>query len=293
MFYGIVFFTEIFYNRDMKNADTKLMKIDMHCHTKEGSLDGQIPISEYISLLKENGINGMLVSDHNSYGGYRYWKNHREEMPQDFLVLRGIEYDTIDAGHILVILPTGVKVPLLELRGLPVSILIDIVHRHGGILGPAHPCGERFLSLTNNRRFRKQKAVLERFDFVETFNSCEPRESNEGALLLAQAYEKPGFGGSDSHRPDCVGTAYTCFCADIRSETDLINYITSGGQTTTGGCYYHGTAREKMGRMHHLLTYSFWFYNKGSGLWRLKRRKAALHADDVHTLEEYSKSRNG
>ena len=83
------------------------MKFDMHCHTKEGSPDGRIPIKEYILELKKQGFDGMLVSDHNSYNGYRYWKKHREEMPE-FIVLKGIEYDTIDAGHILVILPTGV-----------------------------------------------------------------------------------------------------------------------------------------------------------------------------------------
>lgn len=275
-----------------KSTDNNDMKIDMHCHTKEGSLDGKVPIARYISLLQENGIGGMLVSDHNSYNGYRYWKNHQKDMPPDFVVLKGIEYDTIDAGHILVILPTGVKVPLLEVRGMPVNLLIDIVHRHGGILGPAHPCGERFMSLTNNRRFRKQKSVLERFDFVEIFNSCEPESSNEGAALLAEAYGKPGLGGSDSHRPDCVGTAYTCFSADIHSETDLINYILSGNPTTVGGCYYHGTTREKIGRMNHLLVFSFWFYNKGTGLLRRRRRTAALRADDENELHKYEESRN-
>lgn len=268
------------------------MKLDMHCHTKEGSLDGKIPIAQYITLLRERGIDGMLVSDHNSYGGYRYWKNHREEMPSDFVVLKGIEYDTIDAGHILVILPTGIKVPLLELRGLPVSVLIDIVHRHGGILGPAHPCGERFLSLTNNRRFRRQKSMMERFDFVETFNSCEPEDSNKGAELLAAAYGKPGLGGSDSHRPNCVGTAYTCFSETIRTEDDLINYIRSGNSTTTGGYYYHGTTREKIGKMNHLLVFSFWFYNKGSELLRRRRRTAALRADDEIALRTYEESRH-
>ncbi len=268
------------------------MKIDMHCHTKEGSLDGKIPIAQYIALLKEHGIQGMLVSDHNSYGGYRHWKNHKKDMPSDFVVLKGIEYDTIDAGHILVILPTGVKVPLLELRGMTVSLLIDIVHRHGGILGPAHPCGEKFMSLTNNRKFRKQKSMLERFDFVETFNSCEPESSNEGAALLAAAYGKPGTGGSDSHRPDCVGTAYTAFSSQIRSETDLIDYIRSGGVTVPGGYYYHGTTREKMGRMDFLLSLSFWFYNKGSGLLRRRGRVAALHADDLNELKQYEKGRN-
>ncbi len=26
------------------------MKIDMHCHTKEGSIDGKVPIEEYIRM---------------------------------------------------------------------------------------------------------------------------------------------------------------------------------------------------------------------------------------------------
>lgn len=44
------------------------MKIDMHCHTKEGSIDGKVPIEEYISMLKAQGFGGMLVTDHDSYG---------------------------------------------------------------------------------------------------------------------------------------------------------------------------------------------------------------------------------
>lgn len=43
------------------------MKIDMHCHTKEGSIDGKVPIDEYITLLKQKGFGGMLVTDHDSY----------------------------------------------------------------------------------------------------------------------------------------------------------------------------------------------------------------------------------
>ena len=43
----------------------------------------------------------------------------------------GIEYDTLDTGHIICIMPEGVKMRLLEVKGLPVSVLIDFVHRHG------------------------------------------------------------------------------------------------------------------------------------------------------------------
>ena len=65
------------------------MKIDMHCHTKEGSIDGKVPIEEYISMLKAQGFGGMLVTDHDSYGGYRYWKkNIKGKKNKDFVVLK-------------------------------------------------------------------------------------------------------------------------------------------------------------------------------------------------------------
>ena len=116
------------------------MKFDMHCHTKEGSLDGKVMIEEYIRRLKEMGFGGMLVSDHNSYDGYREWKNSlKGKEYTDFVVLKGVEYDTLDCGHMLVIMPVGMKLRILEMRGLPIAALIKIVHHYGGIIGPAHP----------------------------------------------------------------------------------------------------------------------------------------------------------
>ena len=103
------------------------MRFDMHCHTKEGSMDGKIPISEYIQLLKSKGFHGMLVTDHDSYNGFRTYRDHLKGRIDSFVVLKGIEYDTIDAGHILVILPENVKLLLMECRGLPVRVLQDVV----------------------------------------------------------------------------------------------------------------------------------------------------------------------
>ena len=54
------------------------MKIDMHCHVKEGSIDSKVSLEDYITLLKKKGFQGMVITDHNTYNGYRYWKNQHE-----------------------------------------------------------------------------------------------------------------------------------------------------------------------------------------------------------------------
>ncbi len=252
------------------------MKLDMHCHTKEGSLDGKIPISEYIQILKSKGFQGMLVTDHDSYNGYREYRDHLKNETDDFVVLKGIEYDTIDAGHILVILPEHVKLLLMECRGLPVSVLQDVVHRHGGILGPAHPCGERHLSITRTHAYKRNPDIMKHFDFLEAFNSCESRESNMEARQLAFRYNLPMFGGSDSHHPDCVGTAYTELKDEIASESELVTYIKEKGATKFGGEYYEGTVKGKLGILNHVLVESFWVYNRFASMYRHHKRKLAL-----------------
>lgn len=262
------------------------MKLDMHCHTKEGSLDGKITIEYTIRLLQQKGCQGMLITDHNSYKAYRHYKKYiKDKDPRlsDFVVLKGIEYDTIDAGHIIIIMPTGVKLPLLELRGLPVSLLIDIVHHFGGILGPAHPCGEKYLSLMNTRKGRKSRDLISRFDFMETFNACESAESNQAAAKLAKRFGKPGTGGSDSHKEDCIGLGYTRIDADIKTETDLIHAICSDIPITSGGNLYLHTTKQKIGRANDLLVYSFWFYNKLLALFRRRKRKLELLENNLYT----------
>lgn len=255
------------------------MRFDMHCHTKEGSLDGKVPIEEFAAALREKGFDGMLVSDHDSYKGYRVWKKVREEgRDKGFLVLKGVEYDTIDAGHILVIMPEGVKLKILELRGLPVLFLIEIVHRHGGILGPAHPCGEKYLSITNTRKHRNCLAVMDRFDFLEGFNACESHESNARAMEIAEEYGKPAFGGSDAHRPDCVGLGFTEFQGEITCESDLIRLVKEKGQESCvcGGEYYTHTTKSRIGRANSILVESFWFYNRVGSMLRHRKRKREL-----------------
>ena len=243
------------------------MKLDMHCHVKEGSIDSKVGLEEYIDKLIDHGYDGMVVTDHDTYNGYRYWKNElKGKKYQDFIVFKGIEYDTRDAGHFLVIMPEGRKMRLLEMRGLPLAMLIDLVHKNGGVLGPAHPCGEKYMSFTNARRYYLSPEIVKRFDFVEAFNSCEPVSSNSGAEKLAKKYGKVMTGGSDSHKPDCVGRGYTILPEPVTCETELISLIHKKTPFKAGGVLYNKTTKEKIGKINKLLVYSFWVYNKSGEL---------------------------
>lgn len=268
------------------------MKIDMHCHVKEGSIDSKVSLDEYITILERKGFQGMVITDHNTYKGYRHWKYHMKgKAHKDFVVLKGIEYDTRDAGHILVIMPEGVKMRLLEMRGMPVSLLIDLVHRNGGVLGPAHPCGEKYMSITNTKKFYTSPEVMKRFDFVEAYNCCESERSNAGALKLAQKYGKVTIGGSDSHKLGCVGLAYTILPEPVICETELISMIHKKTKFEVGGSFYEKTTKDRIGKVNKILVYSFWFYNKSGELIKRHGRKEKMEVehpiDPIDPIELY------
>ena len=80
------------------------MKFDMHCHTKEGSLDGKAPIEEMIGILKERGFDGMLISDHDSYNGYRAWKKAHGEQPAHSKGIRRYHHGSAVIDKIILII---------------------------------------------------------------------------------------------------------------------------------------------------------------------------------------------
>ncbi|MGF6376993.1 putative metal-dependent phosphoesterase TrpH [Clostridiales Family XIII bacterium PM5-7] len=257
------------------------MKFDMHCHTKAGSIDSKISIEQYIELLKEQDFDGMLVTDHDSYKGYRYWQENKGNMPEDFTVLKGIEYDTKDAGHFLVIMPDDVNLRVLQIRGMSIELLVKVVHHFGGILGPAHPFGARSSSAMLFNKLSRDHHLIQEFDFLEGFNTCETAHANQLAQLLAKKYGKQCFGGSDAHKDEYVGMAFTEFDMDIKCNDDLIACVKKGGVTAFGGTERKFLNKHKK-RHSFAATWGFKAYNRGLGLiffpYRShKVRKLALH----------------
>ena len=170
------------------------------------------------------------------------------------------------------------------------STLIDFVHHHGGVLGPAHPCGGKYLSYTNTNKYYDSPELIKRFDFMESFNACEPEESNAGAEKLIKKYKKPGIGGSDAHKMDCVGLGYTILPKHVTCESELIEVIRNKEGITTGGTLYGKTTKDKMGKADKILTYSFWLYNMGGALLKSRQRKiigALEHLGQEHLGQEH------
>ena len=91
----------------------------MHCHTKEGSIDSKVSVREFAEKFMMLGYDGFMISDHNSYKGCRTWDGIKGEARyRGLTVIRGIEYDTKDAGHVLIIMPDDIYLPLLKIRGM-------------------------------------------------------------------------------------------------------------------------------------------------------------------------------
>lgn len=263
------------------------MRIDMHCHVKEGSLDSKVGVREYISLLMERGVEGMVITDHNTYNGYRYWEQHiKGKEFKDFTVLKGIEYDTFDGGHIIVVMPPDVKLQVLEQRGMQVEQLIELVTANGGVLGPAHPCGEKYMSFFNTGAFKRKPEITDKFHFIETYNACESEVSNNGARLYANKYKKLEIGGSDAHRPVCVGWGYVDFPENVKNENDLIKQVKGNVSTTCGGKIYDQTTKDKLGRAKAVMAYSFLLYNFSGAMY--KRRKRLKYWREEHVDKSLS-----
>ena len=80
----------------------------------------------------------------------------------------------------------NVNLKILELRGLPVHLLIDIVHKNGGILGPAHPCGEKYLSIRTSAcnfgsfAIRSKRCSLSGFEKADSAASVFIYSSSNG-----------------------------------------------------------------------------------------------------------------
>ena len=200
--------------------------IDLHTHTRHGSICGYMWPDELVQQAKEVGLDGVCITEHDNF-----WKPERIEKlgsKHNFLVIGGAEVST-DCGEVLI----------FGLHELPfdISDIVEIrkrVDRVGGIMIVAHP----FRGLAATRAVNDnpsqladsiaKQRIFQYVDELEVLNGMSGVWERKLGQAVANHLNMKGTGGSDAHGITAVGTCYTHFDREIRNEEDLIREIREG-----------------------------------------------------------------
>lgn len=191
-----------------------MLRLDLHVHTSH-SIDGLYSVGEMVAAAKAKGLNGIAITDHNTITGHR----EAEKFSKDgFLVIPGIEVSSADS-HIV-----GLGVSELVPRDLPADETVRRIRKQGGIAIAAHP-----FALGR----RPGLVYSAKFDAIEVLNSRAILFSNPLARRFAERNKVPMVAGSDAHRRDEVGLAYTSVECGPKIES-VLNEIKAGRSSVSG-----------------------------------------------------------
>ena len=171
------------------------LRIDPHVHS-EASYDGSEPVELLLEQAAEIGLDAIVITDHDVlYESVRA----AELAPEYGLVgIPGVEVSTAD-GHLL-----ALGVEQMPPAGKPMAETAAWVRDRGGVTIVPHP----FQRSRHGVRRRTLDAC--EFDAMEVYNSwLFTGYKNRRARRFARAHGYPGVAGSDAHRVEFVGRAYT------------------------------------------------------------------------------------
>jgi hypothetical protein len=194
------------------------MRIDLHCHSRY-SHDNYLDPKDVIEEAVTKGLHGVCFTEHFSVTASL--PVTKLPAPAGFHIFRGVEISTGE-GHLLAY---GLIDDAWNRWGrhlhLPLTGVIDAVHRCGGICVPAHPY--RGYDSLGDRLYH-----LSGIDAVETVNGGNPPGADEKARAAAAKRSLPGIGGSDCHVKHRVGVAYTEFTTPVATLAELVREIREG-----------------------------------------------------------------
>ena len=211
-------------------------KYEIHCHTKEVSRCGTLPVAELIKIYKDAGYSGIVLTDHYSPMTFNpseffskkkaidhYLRAYREAKKynsDDFTVLLGMElrfYATVNDYLVY-----GVSEEMLYsipfLLPLYIKRASSLLRSKGCLFLQAHP-------------FRKliTRANPKYLDGVEVYNGKADKEANDASLKWAEEIGNViKTSGSDCHRESGAALGGIITKEPIKTNDDLIRILKSG-----------------------------------------------------------------
>ena len=211
-------------------------KYEIHCHTKEVSRCGTLPVEELIKIYKEAGYSGIVLTDHYSpmtfniseffskkkalehyLKAYRIAKKYNTD---DFTVLLGMElrfYATVN-DYLVYGISEEMLYDLPFLLPTYIKKASKLLRDKGCLFLQAHP-------------FRKliTRAKPKYLDGVEVFNGKATAEANALSEKWAEEINAPiRTSGSDCHRESGAALGGIITNEPIKSNDDLLRILRSG-----------------------------------------------------------------
>jgi predicted metal-dependent phosphoesterase TrpH len=146
------------------------------------SYDSISSIESIVAFALKNGINFLILTDHDTIDGSRELKAYVDRHDIDLEVLIAAEYKT-EFGDVIA---AGIHTEIVSMK---FENFINEVRAQGGIILFPHP-------FVGHKNIEKIAAAS---DMIEVFNSRVSDELNQRSLELAIKYNKPIYYTSDAH----------------------------------------------------------------------------------------------
>lgn len=187
------------------------MILDLHVHSNT-SFDSKIKIGILLKKLKEIGLDGVAITDHDSVAAIPKAK----ELAQKYKVkvFTGVEISTA-RGHMLAY---GIDEKPIYRKSIAETI--DWIKDRDGAAVCAHPFRVSSPSIGD-------RVYEHHFDGIE-LNGRAKAAQNRAAELAAKLMKVTLVGGSDAHMIHKVGIISTQFHNELTNDGDLVSAIKKG-----------------------------------------------------------------
>ena len=187
-----------------------MMKLDLHIHSQY-SEDAIGRPEDIIKSLKNRGLQGVAITDHNTIEGAL---KALKIKPKNFIVIPGIEISTAD-GHML-----ALNVKENFPRNLSVEETVEMILDKGGM-----PLVPHLFRKMSGIKKEKLKTIYKKIPAMEVFNGCSLPKTNIKTAEVAKEFNLGGTGGSDAHDSLYAGYAYTIIESTDTSIDSILSEI--------------------------------------------------------------------